>query len=199
MDPISFFETPISLVSYNHVASGDALPTHATDDLIIGIAYRNENSAITIPSGWTSVAQNGGTDYRYAVATKVAASASETATWANTDAVTYVVLQNAGGIGLATLSASTSTNFADLRDGDLLDVKNGTSFVLHTTFANTFGVLQTITPDSGFYTNNTSVLVGNYNCSLLYRAGLISDLPTTDLDYSGSGSAFIANCIEVIA
>jgi len=198
-EQVTLYETPISLISYSHVTSGTALPTHTTGDLLVGIGYRSSNTAISAPAGWTTELSAGLTGYYVHIATKTAASGSETATWTNTEAVTYVVLRTWGGTGLSSRTADVSTSNAELRDGDFLDVKNGTSFVLHATFANTSGVSQTITPSDPFYTNNSSVVVGNINCSLLYRAGLIDELPTTTLSYSGSGSSFVGACLEVTA
>jgi hypothetical protein len=59
------------------------MPEHATDDILIGVAYQwGSNTDITVPAGWTSIANVDGSFHNFRVAYKVAASASETSgTW----------------------------------------------------------------------------------------------------------------------
>ena len=196
-EAVTEFETPITLVSYSHVTPAAALPTHATGDLIIALAVNNDNNSISTPAGFTFLASFGFTGYRDWFGYKTAASASETVSWTNVDAVTYVILRGWSSIGTQSNSFGSFLSTADLSDA-ALDATNGTSFVCHLTWAKSTG--QTVGFSGDYYTETTDSEIGDFTLSFCYRAGLTSSLPVTTIDYDPGGNAtWIARMLEVKA
>ena len=197
VEPISVFETPISLISHNHSAPGGSLPTHASGDLIVAVGINFDGDSISTPAGWTLELTGGSSPYRVWVGYKVAASASETAaTWTNVDVVTYAVFRDWGSIGQVSTGRDTSSPYALYNS--TVEESNGSCFVVQFLYA--VGAGNTPTLSNSYYTETTPVDAGGATCHLAYRAGLVDkDLPDTEATYSPGAAYVVRAFVEVKA
>lgn len=114
-------------------ASSVSMPTHASGDTLVMWAWNTTNStAVTVPSGWMTV-RTRTTGAKYSVlATKIAASASETSgTWTNATHVAVAVYNdgtNYLAIGDVTGQGSTSTTMQYA--GEAMQARNGSAWYL---------------------------------------------------------------------
>ena len=94
----------ISVIS-SATANGDSVTigTHQAGDLIVLVAYRNNNTtAATVPTGWSANTSRGGSSSSIILASRIAASSAETSgTWTNATQLGCWVLR--GSVGLLSL------------------------------------------------------------------------------------------------
>lgn len=107
----------ISFIGQNAVAGNSlSIPTHAAGDLILIWAYRGSGAtAITVPSGFTSVAAGAANTNASVLAWKIAASSSEVSgTWTNAELVdvhVYRGTHQTTPIGAFTATTDALTNY----------------------------------------------------------------------------------------
>lgn len=194
-DPV--LESPIELVSYAHTTFNGAIPTHQSGDLIVAVGVNFSQTDIDRPSGWSTLKDSGGNfsppQWWSIIGTKTAASSSETASWTNAEAVTYVVLRNHVGIGNDGDSVS-ATSDEETMPATTLNTQDGTSFVLQ--FAFSENTAATVSQSTGYYLQTPSVTAGGLKCTLFYRPGRAVTLPASDVIYTPSGSGD-SQCIMV--
>ena len=93
-----------------------AMPSHQAGDLIVVLAMRSTNSAITVPSGWFSEVIASGNGY-VAMAWKTAASGAETTgTWTSAESIAIVIYRsNASKYVLAGGRLTTTQNTTSIQ------------------------------------------------------------------------------------
>lgn len=123
-----------SNISYKSVAKASStsvtLGTHAADDYLLAVAVKDGSSAITVPSGWTTIATGSRAFGYYAVvAYKVAASGAETSgTWTGAEKLLIAAYDGVSGIGgTSNYNNSSGTLYWN---GVTMSVTNGTSWVV---------------------------------------------------------------------
>jgi hypothetical protein len=132
------------------------LPTHQAGDIIVAWAYRDgNNTAPSLPAGWTNL-QNGGANTNSARLAYLVATAPGTSsgTWTNATEVVFHVYRGAIGVGVSNVdgAASTTVNYPALT----LQRPDGTSWVVG--FAGHRSTNTTLeTPPVGMFNRSTLV------------------------------------------
>lgn len=184
-------------------ATSVTLPAHLAGDLIIAFAYRDgNNTAPSLPTGWTNITTNGSNTNSFRLAYKLAASSSETATGFTSASklicVVYRGVDQTTPVGV-TATASTAIGTTISYNGATLQITDGTSWVV--AFAGHRSgdtALETAVPTS------MALVVGATNTSHEAQAfdtggGVASYAATTGLAIGGTSSGWYTTSKEIRA
>lgn len=192
----------ISASTGNNTNSIASMPSHQAGDLLIIFACRDgNNTAPSLPAGWTNVLNTAGTSTIGArTGYKIAASGAETSgTWTNATSVVCVVYRGAdieegpiGGSGV-TSSTGTSVTYPTLT---MLE-GGGTSWVAG--FAGHRSVNTSLeTPPSGMSLREDNIDATDEAVSHDTNGG-VSSWSNTAVSVGGTSSGWISHTVEIVA
>jgi hypothetical protein len=158
----------ISLVG-NATNSGNTItiPTHQAGDIIVISASRANNTAPTIPSGWTQIQRAGANTLSLATGYRVATNSSTVSgTWTNAARLTCLVIRGVdGSIGIGGSATNNGSAQTYQRYPALtLSNANGESMVFYTyTRNNTSGITTAPTNYTNINSVATTPVIGAHN------------------------------------
>ena len=191
------------MTAYSGSATGAdsaTLPTHATGDLILIYAFRDSNdTSITLPAGYTSIADGGTGNSSHRIGYKIATSAAETSgTWTNSQDLIAVVYTSAGTLGIGSAFSQRLNEFSALvyYDTFTLDVTDGTSWVVGANGNRGSAADTSIAPAS--MTNRAQHLNGTASESGLHDTnGGVTAWATETASVGGAANGWKSVCIEI--
>lgn len=204
VDTVNTFDSgdiDIEFVSKNQVeANSMTMPTHQAGDLLVMFAARNgNNTAPTVPAGWTSRGANSGTNCAVVVAEKVAASGSEVSgTWTNADLLMCIVYRNADHITRHSGSTSGGLPGTILQFPGITTMEDaGVSWGLRFGYISTNDGDMTIAPTS--FTNRSNKAgasignIGGHDTN-----GPVGSVGYATADIGGSSGDWVTQTIEIV-
>lgn len=204
IDTVNTFDSgdfEIEFIGKNEAEDDEiAIPTHQAGDLIVMFAARDgNNTAPTVPGGWTNVGVNAGTNCAVVVASKVASSGSEVSgTWANANKLICHVYRNADHITRHAGNTSgglpgSTINFPSISAMEEAGVSWGLRFAY---ISVTDGSMET--PPSGFV--NRSLETGSSVGEIAGHDtnGAVESVGFASYDIGGTGGDWITQTIEIV-
>lgn len=173
------------------------IPSHQAGDLIIGFGYRDgNNTAPTLPSGWTIIGSaSGGNQNSSVLAYKIANGSAETfGTWTNATSVLCHVYRGAAGVGGQNSAGAQSSivTYPALT----MQVTDGSSWVA--AFAGHRSVNTNLqVPPSGMVLR-TPVLDATDEAAGFDTDGGVSSWSSTTVSIGGTSSGWRSRVVELL-
>lgn len=131
---ISIIGTPAATA-----ATSITLPTHASGDLLVIFAWRNDGDTVAIPSAggsvpnWVDIEHQGGNNCHLRVATATATGSTHTSgTWTNATGLSAIVLRGQGGVGRHNVTGSAVSEASQVTGVSITpSVTDGSSLLLY--------------------------------------------------------------------
>jgi hypothetical protein len=186
--PVSFVSSATATTT-----SISSMPTHKAGDLLLMFAYRNNNNtAPTLPAGWTNITDTGGNTNSMRIAFKIAASASETSgTWTNATELNLHVYRNAGGVGAFGAQNGSGTTLT--YGGLTLQNTNGSSQVaLFGGHRSTNTAINT--PPTGTVLRSDTARAAGFDTD-----GGVTSWSQTTVAVGGTSSGWVTGRVELLA
>lgn len=186
---------PIEFVSQATATttSISTMPTHKAGDLLLMFAYRNNNNtAPTLPAGWTNITNTGGNTNSMRIAFKIAANASEASgTWTNATELNLHVYRNTSGVGASDSRIGLGTTLT--YGGLTLQKTDGSSQVA--LFGGHRSTDTSIsTPPTGTVLRSNTARAAGFDTD-----GGVTSWSQQTVEVGGGSSGFVTGSVELLA